>query len=88
MSQSVRDRRDEKKTHHNLSIVPLRYLLPLKFLRSSNQSALSRPLIRREHYGLKHLDPLKPALLSSRITLLQHQRLHLRVRAQVGERSA
>ena len=79
------DERRKNQTHRNLSIVPLSNLLPLEFLRRSDESALRRPLVRREHNGLKHLDALKPALLSNRVTLLQHQRIDLRVRTQVPE---
>ena len=75
-----------KNTHHNLSIVPLCDFLPLELLRRGNESALRCPLVRREHDSLKHLDALKPAPLPCRVTLLQHQRLYLRVRAQVPER--
>ena len=77
-----------RHTHHDLSIEPLCDLLPLQLLRRSYQPALQRPLIRRQHDCLEHLDALKPTLLSHRITFLQHQHLDLRVRAQVTKRSA
>ena len=54
-------------------------------MRRSDESALRRPLVRREHDGLKHLDVLKPVLLSDRVTLVQHQLQDLRVRTQVRE---
>ena len=85
MSQCTHDEMRRKQTHRNLSFVPLSDLLPLEFLRRSDESALRRPLVRREHDGLKHLNALKPALLSDRITLLQHQRIDLRVCTQVSE---
>ena len=75
-------------THRDLSIVPLCDLLPLQLLRRSHQPTLWRPLIRRQHDRLKYLDALESVLLSHRITLFQHQRLDLRVRAQVTKRSA
>lgn len=66
-------------------MVTLSDLLPPEFMRRSDESALRRPLLRREHDGLKYLAVLKPALFSDLDTLVQHQLIDLGVRTQVRE---
>jgi len=74
-----------KKSHLNLSIEFLRDLLPLEFLRCSDESALWCPLVSREHHCLEHLDALEAALLPGRVALLEYKGLDFRFRTQICE---